>query len=104
MMDKNWFKQLRERQAAKAFEKDLEKARAEGFAEGQHRAYVLARVEWAVAQLSLAEQSNDLAFLAKACRDSLAVLAELDELNRASLASAARLQGHVDKLRKPEVN
>lgn len=102
-MDKNLFRKLRERQAAKAFEKDIEKARAEGFAEGQHRAYVLARVEWAVAQLSLAEQSNDIAFLAKASRDCLAVLVELDALNRASFASAARLQEHVDKL-KLQVN
>ena len=62
-------------------EKELEKARREGFDAGRKHAEIVARVEWAAAALALAEKTGDIVLIQKAAAIALAANTALHEMN-----------------------
>ncbi len=72
-------------------EKELEKARREGFEAGRRHAEIIGRVEWAKAALATAEKTGDLVLIQKASENALAAAAELNEMNRDGITENERL-------------
>jgi len=76
------FARMRERRD----EKELQKARREGFAAGQRRAEIVARVEWASAALALAEKTGDVELIRKCCETAVAANTALHKMNAVAIA------------------
>jgi hypothetical protein len=85
---------------AKRDERDLEKARREGFEAGRRHAEIIGRVEWTKAALATAEKTGDLALIQKASENAVAATAAMNEMHRDEIAENARLFDFVTELQE----
>jgi hypothetical protein len=86
-MRTGFFKRLRERQE----QRQIERARREGFEAGRKHAEIIGRVEWAAAALATAQRTGDVELIRKASEAAVAAKAEMDEMHRNEIAENERL-------------
>ena len=92
--------QIFARLRARRNEKELEKARREGFEAGRRHAEIIGRVEWAAAALATAQRTGDVELIRKASEAAVSAKAEMDELHRNEIAENERLAELIRQLQK----
>ena len=85
---------------ARRDERDLEKARREGFEAGRRHAQIIGRVEWAAAALATAQRTGDAALIRKASENAIAATAAMNEMHRDEISETARLLDFVNESRE----
>lgn len=81
-------------------EKELEKARREGFEAGRRHAEIIGRVEWAAAALATAQRTGDVELIRKTSDAAVAAKAEMDEMHRNEIAENERLAELIRQLQE----